>query len=168
MTGYRIGHGYDAHRFAEGRPLILGGVNVPYDRGLLGHSDADALIHAVIDALLGAAALGNIGTEFPDSDPAYKDADSMELLVKLANKLRDKRYGVVNVDSTIVAQEPRLSAYLPGMAGNIASALGIDTGCVSVKAKTEEGMGFTGSGQGISCHAVCLLAAGRADPGAPE
>jgi 2-C-methyl-D-erythritol 2,4-cyclodiphosphate synthase len=157
MNGYRIGHGYDAHRLVEGRPLILGGVPVPFGRGLLGHSDADALAHAVIDALLGAAALGNVGMLFPDSDPLYKGADSIGLLCVAAELLRQKQYRIVNIDSTIVTQAPRLSLYLMDMVSNIAAALDIDPDCVSVKAKTEEGMGFTGAGEGIACHAVCLL-----------
>ena len=153
----RIGHGYDAHRLAEGRKLVLGGVSVPFGRGLDGHSDADVVAHAVIDALLGAAALGNIGTLFPENDPAYRDADSIGLLCVTAELLRKKRYRAVNVDCTIVTQAPRLSLYLADMAGNIAAALDIAPDCVSVKAKTEEGMGFTGAGEGIACHAVCLI-----------
>jgi 2-C-methyl-D-erythritol 2,4-cyclodiphosphate synthase len=141
----------------EGRPLVLGGVLVPYGRGLLGHSDADALAHAVIDALLGAAALGNIGILFPPSNPDYAGADSIGLLRGVGELLRENQYAIVNIDCTIVAQAPRMLMYLKDMAAHIAAALDIDPGCVSVKAKTEEGMGFTGAGEGIACHAVCLI-----------
>ena len=153
----RIGQGYDAHRLVEGRRLILGGADIPFERGLLGHSDADALTHAVIDALLGAAALGNIGQQFPDSDAAYKDADSLVLLARTAALLRSAGWRVVNIDSTVVAQAPKLAPYLAQMAENLAVSAGVEPGAVSVKAKTEEGMGFTGTGEGIAAHAVCLI-----------
>ena len=154
----RIGHGYDVHRLTEGRPLILGGVRVPYERGLLGHSDADVLLHAVMDALLGAAALGDIGKWFADKDPAYAGADSAELLARVAALLRENGWRVENIDSTVLAQAPKLAPYIPAMRARIASVLGVSEACVSVKATTEEGLGFTGSGEGIAAHAVCLLA----------
>ncbi len=158
MTGkMRIGHGYDAHRFAPDRPLILGGVVIPYDKGLLGHSDADVLAHAVMDALLGAAALPDIGKQFPDGDPAYEGISSMVLLKRVRELLRDAGCAVVNIDATIIAQAPKLAGYTEKMTENIASALGIEPGCLNVKATTEEGLGFTGRGEGISAHAVCLL-----------
>lgn len=153
----RIGHGYDAHRFIPGRRLMLGGVEVPFDRGLDGHSDADVLAHAVMDALLGAAAMGDIGVLFPDSDPKYRDADSIDLLGRVGALLRDAGYAPVNIDATIVAQAPRLMTFIPAMCRNIACALDIGAGCVSVKATTEEGMGFTGQMQGVCAHAVCLI-----------
>ncbi|MDO4268837.1 MAG: 2-C-methyl-D-erythritol 2,4-cyclodiphosphate synthase [Eubacteriales bacterium] len=153
----RIGQGYDVHRLAEGRPLILGGVTVPYEKGLLGHSDADVLVHAVMDALLGAAALGDIGQHFPDTDPAYKGISSIALLEKVGELLEREGYVVENIDSTVIAQQPKLAAYRPQMAANIAAALRLETGQVSVKATTEEGLGFTGSGEGISAQAVALL-----------
>lgn len=157
-NSFRIGHGYDVHRLVPGRRLILGGVDIPWDRGLLGHSDADVLVHAVMDALLGAAALGDIGKLFPDSDPAYEGADSLALLAAVGERLRDAGYQVVNVDATVVAQAPRLSPHIDAMRANIAAALGADTSCVSVKATTEEHLGFTGSGEGIAAHAVALIA----------
>ena len=153
----RIGHGYDVHRLTEGRDLILGGVKIPYEKGLLGHSDADVLLHAVSDALLGAAGLGDIGRHFPDTDPRYKGADSLELLRIVARKVRDAGYRVSNVDVTMIAQKPRLKDYIPRMAQNIADAVGIGLDRVNVKATTEEHLGFTGTGEGMSCHAVCLL-----------
>ncbi len=153
----RIGTGYDVHRLVEERALILGGVEIPYEKGLLGHSDADVLLHAVMDALLGAAALGDIGQLFPDKDEAYRGISSMTLLKKVAAVLEEHHYVVENIDSTIIAQRPKLMAYLPQMRENIAGALGIGTDQVSVKATTEEGLGFTGSGEGIAAQAVCLI-----------
>ena len=153
----RIGHGYDVHKLVEGRDLILGGVKIPYEKGLLGHSDADVLCHAVTDALLGAAGMGDIGKHFPDTDPKYKGADSLELLRIVGTMVRDAGYRVSNVDVTMIAQKPKLKDYLPEIAGNIASAVGIGPDRVNVKATTEEHLGFTGSGEGMSCHAVCLL-----------
>lgn len=153
----RIGHGYDVHRLTEGRELILGGVNIPFEKGLLGHSDADVLAHAVMDALLGAAALGDIGKLFPDTDPAYEGADSMVLLKRVAEVLEEKGYAVGNVDATVVAQRPKLSAYIPAMRENLARAMGAGADRVSVKATTEERLGFTGSGEGIAAHAVALI-----------
>jgi len=153
----RIGIGYDAHRLCECRKLILGGVEIPYTRGLLGHSDADVLVHAVMDALLGAAALGDIGKRFPPSDPAYKDISSLILLGYVHGLLADEYYGIVNIDSTVIAQEPRLAPFLGGMARNISRVLKIPASSVSVKATTEEGMGFTGAGEGIAAKAVCLI-----------
>ncbi len=157
----RIGQGYDVHRLAEGRKLILGGVEIPYDKGLLGHSDADVLIHAVMDALLGAAALGDIGQHFPDTDPAYKGISSIELLRKVGKLLEQKGYVIENIDATIIAQRPKLAAYRPQMAKNIEQALNLEEGRVSVKATTEEGLGFTGTGEGISSQAITLLTAMR-------
>ena len=153
----RIGHGYDVHKLVEGRDLILGGVKIPYEKGLLGHSDADVLLHAVSDALLGAAALGDIGRHFPDTDPAYKDADSLKLLACVVEKIRAAGFRVENVDVTMIAQRPKLMSYIPQMRENIANTLGIDLPQVNVKATTEEHLGFTGDGSGMSCHAVCLL-----------
>lgn len=153
----RIGHGYDVHRFAEGRDLILGGVKIPHDRGLLGHSDADVLTHAVMDALLGAAALGDIGLHFPDRDTAYLGISSLTLLKKVGALLSDQGYKVENVDATVIAEEPRLRPYIDEMQKNIAVTLGVPTRCVNVKATTEEGLGFTGERRGIAAHAVCLL-----------
>jgi len=153
----RIGQGYDVHKLAENRPLVLGGVTIPYEKGLLGHSDADVLVHAVMDALLGAAALGDIGQHFPDSDPAYKGISSIELLKKAGGLLDDRGYIIENIDSTVIAQSPRLAPYRAQMAENIAAALGLDSSRVSVKATTEEGLGFTGRGEGISAQAITLL-----------
>ncbi|MBQ3135552.1 MAG: 2-C-methyl-D-erythritol 2,4-cyclodiphosphate synthase [Oscillospiraceae bacterium] len=153
----RIGHGYDVHRLVEGRNLILGGVLVPYEFGLLGHSDADVLTHAVMDALLGAAALGDIGKHFPDTDPAYKGADSLKLLDHVMRLLEDKGWTVGNVDATIVAQKPKLAAYLPEMKTNLAQHMNVDPEQVNVKATTEEKLGFTGTGEGMAVHAVALL-----------
>ncbi len=153
----RIGHGYDVHRFAENRELILGGVKIEYALGLLGHSDADVVLHAVMDALLGAAALRDIGYHFPDTDPQYKGADSGLLLEEVGRKLRNAGYRVGNIDVTILAQKPKLKPYIPRMAENIAARLGINAGQVNVKATTEEGLGFTGAMEGMACHCVCLL-----------
>ncbi len=153
----RIGTGYDVHRLVEGRDLILGGVKIPYEKGLLGHSDADVLIHAIMDALLGAAALGDIGQHFPDSDPAYEGASSLELLERVREILEEHNYVVDNIDSTIICQAPKLMNHLPMMRAKVAAALGLEIGQVSIKATTEERLGFTGSGEGISAQAVCLL-----------
>lgn len=153
----RIGHGYDVHRLVEGRDLILGGVKIPYEMGLLGHSDADVLLHAVSDALLGAAGLGDIGRHFPDTDPKYKGADSLELLRQVYRKISEKGYRVGNIDVTMIAQRPKLKDYIPQMQANIAAAVGTAPDRVNVKATTEEKLGFTGTGEGMSCHAVCLL-----------
>ena len=153
----RIGQGYDVHRLVQDRPLILGGVEVPYEKGLLGHSDADVLIHAVMDALLGAAALGDIGQHFPDTDPAYKGISSVELLKKVGELLDEKGFVIENIDSTIIAQWPKLAPYRRQMEENIARTLGIETDQVNVKATTEEGLGFTGAKEGISAQAVALL-----------
>ena len=157
MTKLRVGHGYDVHRLVEGRALILGGVTVPFDRGLLGHSDADVLTHAVMDALLGAAALGDIGKLFPDSDEAYAGADSIALLERVTALLREHGWQVGNVDATVVAQAPKLAPYIPEMRRRLAEAMGLDVDCVSVKATTEERLGFTGSGEGMAAHAVALI-----------
>ena len=153
----RIGHGYDVHRFAPDRALILGGVEIPWEMGLLGHSDADVLLHAVMDALLGAAALRDIGYHFPDTDMCYKGISSVKLLEEVAEKLAQAGYRVGNIDATVIAQAPKLKPHIPQMAENIAKALHISVGQVNVKATTEEGLGFTGQMQGIACHAVCLL-----------
>lgn len=153
----RIGHGYDVHRLVEGRELIVGGVHIPYEKGLLGHSDADVLLHAVSDALLGAAAMGDIGGMFPDSDPEYLGADSLVLLRQVFQRLRDNGYSVINVDCTVIAQKPKMKPYIPEMRMNIAAALSTDADNISVKATTEEEMGFTGRGEGISAHCVCLI-----------
>jgi len=157
MTKLRVGHGYDVHRLAEGRALILGGVTVPFDRGLLGHSDADVLTHAVMDALLGAAALGDIGKLFPDSDAAYAGADSILLLRRVTALLREHGWQAGNVDATVVAQAPKLAPYIPEMRRRLAEAMDLDVDCVSVKATTEEKLGFTGSGEGMAAHAVALI-----------
>ena len=153
----RIGHGYDVHRLVEDRPLILGGEKIEYHLGLLGHSDADVLLHAVMDALLGAAALRDIGYHFPDTDPAYKGADSRMLLRAVGEKIAAAGYRVSNVDVTLIAQRPKLKDYIPAMVRNIAQDLGMEENRVNVKATTEEGLGFTGTGEGMACHAVCLL-----------
>lgn len=153
----RIGHGYDVHALKEGRALIIGGVKIPYERGLDGHSDADVLAHAMADAILGAAALGDIGKLFPDNDPAYEGADSLKLLSAVVAAVRRKGYTVGNVDATVVAQQPKLRPYIDDMRRNLASACNVDIDCISVKATTEEHMGFTGRGEGIAAHAVCLL-----------
>lgn len=153
----RIGHGYDVHRLCENRKLIIGGVEIEYEKGLLGHSDADVLLHAVSDSLLGAAAMGDIGGMFPDNDPQFEDADSLVLLKQVAQRLSESGYKTVNIDATIIAQKPKMSPHIPQMRANIASALGIDVDFVNVKATTEEKLGFTGSGEGISAHCVCLI-----------
>ena len=153
----RIGHGYDVHRLVSGRKLILGGVDINYELGLLGHSDADVLVHAIMDAMLGALALGDIGQHFPDNDEKYSGADSIELLKKVGELVKDKGYTVVNIDSTVLCQRPKLKPYIPDMRAVIAAALNIDADAVSAKATTEEGLGFTGNGEGIAAHAVCLL-----------
>ena len=153
----RIGHGYDVHRLVEGRKLILGGVDIPYEKGLLGHSDADVLAHAIMDALLGAAALGDIGKLFPDNDPAYEGADSMKLLERVAEVLDEKGYAIGNIDATVIAQKPKLAPYIEQMRRRMAEVCGIDMEQLSVKATTEEKLGFTGSGEGIAAHAVCLI-----------
>ena len=153
----RIGHGYDVHRLVECRDLIIGGVKIPYTLGLLGHSDADVLLHAVSDALLGAAGLGDIGKHFPDTDPRYKGADSLKLLEIVGQKVAAEGYRVSNIDVTMIAQRPKLRPFIPEMEQNIAKALGLEVTRVNVKATTEEQLGFTGSGEGMACHAVCLL-----------
>nr|WP_308508238.1 2-C-methyl-D-erythritol 2,4-cyclodiphosphate synthase [uncultured Stomatobaculum sp.] len=153
----RIGQGYDVHRLVVERPLILGGIEIPYEKGLLGHSDADVLLHAISDALLGAAALGDIGAHFPDSDPAYQGADSAELLRAVGNLVRGAGYEIGNIDSTVVCQAPKLAPHIGAMRARIAEVLSLPVGAVSVKASTEEHMGFTGRGEGIAAHAVCLL-----------
>ncbi len=153
----RIGHGYDVHRLVEGRKLILGGVEIPYALGLDGHSDADVLLHAVCDALLGAAALRDIGVLFPDNDPKFKGISSLLLLEEVVRRIREKGYRVGNLDVTVLAQKPKLKDYIPQMKENLAKTLGVDADRVNVKATTEEGLGFTGSGEGMACHAVCLL-----------
>ena len=153
----RVGMGYDVHKLVEGRRLILGGVEIPYEKGLLGHSDADVLVHAIMDALLGAAALGDIGKHFPDTDPAYEGADSMRLLEEVRKLLDANNYVIGNVDATVIAQRPKLAPYIDAMRENIAARLQIDKNQVNVKATTEEGLGFTGQGQGISSQAICLL-----------
>lgn len=153
----RIGMGYDVHKLVEGRKLIIGGVNIPYEKGLLGHSDADVLTHAIMDALLGAAALGDIGKHFPDSDAAYKGADSIALLRHVKGLLDENQYVVSNVDATIIAQRPKMAAFIPDMVVTVSEALGISENQVNIKATTEEGLGFTGTGEGISAQAVCLL-----------
>lgn len=153
----RIGHGYDVHKLTENRKLIIGGVEIPYDKGLLGHSDADVLLHAISDALLGAAALGDIGCLFPDNDEKYKGADSLVLLREVVSVLKNSGYSVVNIDATLLAQKPKMRPYIDEMRKNIASACGISFEFVSVKATTEEGLGFTGSGEGMAAHAVCLI-----------
>lgn len=153
----RIGHGYDVHKLTEGRKLILGGVDIPYEKGLLGHSDADVLTHAIMDALLGAAALGDIGKLFPDNDPAYAGADSLVLLERVGERIAQAGYRVGNIDATILAQRPKLAPHIPQMRANLAHRLGLDVDQVSVKATTEEGLGFTGAGEGMAAHAVCLL-----------
>ncbi len=153
----RVGTGYDVHRLVPERKLILGGVEIPYEKGLLGHSDADVLLHAIMDALLGAAALGDIGKHFPDNDPAYAGADSMILLEKVGDLIAEKNYLVENIDATILAQAPKMRPYIDQMRENIAKGLGIEVDQVSVKATTEEGLGFTGSGEGIAVQAMCLI-----------
>ncbi len=156
----RVGHGYDVHKLVENRKLILGGVEIPYQKGLLGHSDADVLVHAIMDSLLGAAALGDIGTHFPDNDPAYSGADSVMLLVRVCALLREKGYSISNIDATVIAQQPKLKPYIPQMRQHIAEAMDIDPDCVSIKATTEEKLGFTGRMEGISAHCVALICSG--------
>ena len=153
----RIGHGYDVHRLVADRPLILGGVHIPFEKGLLGHSDADVLLHAVMDALLGAAALGDIGALFPDNDQAFAGADSLLLAAEVAKKVREAGYTICNVDATVLAQRPKLAPHIPTMRENIARALELPVTAISVKATTEEGLGFTGMGEGMAAHAVCLI-----------
>ena len=153
----RIGMGYDVHRLVEGRDLIIGGVNIPYEKGLLGHSDADVLLHAIMDALLGAAALGDIGKHFPDTDPKYKGADSLALLKEVGKLLDENNYLIDNIDATIIAQAPKMRPHIDQMRQNIADALSIEVSMVNVKATTEEGLGFTGTGEGISSQAICML-----------
>ena len=153
----RIGHGYDVHKLVEGRKCIIGGVDIPSPVGLLGHSDADVLLHAVSDALLGAAAMGDIGHLFPDTDDRWRGADSLKLLEEVANQVKSKGYTINNIDSTIIAQAPKMAPHINDMRMNIATACGIDVDCVSVKATTEEGLGFTGAKEGISAHAVCII-----------
>ena len=157
MTNLRIGHGYDVHRLVEGRPLILGGVEIPWEKGLLGHSDADVLTHAVMDALSGAARLGDIGKLFPDTDPKYAGISSLKLLAEVARLLAERGYAVVNVDATLLAQRPKVAPYKQQMAENMAAVLGVEVEQVNVKATTEEGLGFTGDGSGMAAHAVVLL-----------
>ena len=153
----RVGIGYDVHKLVEGRELILGGVNIPYEKGLLGHSDADVIVHAIMDAMLGAAALGDIGQHFPDTDPQYKGISSIALLKHVGKLLEEHNYVIENIDSTIIAQRPKMMPHLPQMRKNVAEALGIEVNQINIKATTEEGMGFTGSGDGISAQAICSL-----------
>ncbi len=153
----RVGLGYDVHKLVEGRRLILGGVDIPYEKGLLGHSDADVLLHAITDALFGAAGLGDIGSHFPDTDPRYKGADSLKLLEACGRELREQGWTIGNIDAVVVAQRPKLLPHVPQMKENIARALAIDPGQISVKGKTEEGLGFTGAGEGMAVHAVALI-----------
>ena len=153
----RIGHGYDVHRLVEGRKCIIGGVEIPYEKGLLGHSDADVLLHAVMDAVLGAMAAGDIGKLFPDNDPTYKGADSLVLTRRVAEVMVERGYRLGNIDATVIAQAPKMAPHIPLMRQNIAAAVGVEVDRVSVKATTEEKLGFTGSGEGIAAHAVCLL-----------
>ena len=154
---FRIGHGYDVHRLTEGRPLVLGGVEIPYERGLLGHSDADVLTHAAMDAILGALALGDIGQHFPDSDPTYQGISSILLLEKVAGLMQNEGYNLGNIDITVLAEKPKLAGYIPKMREMLAEALSVPVTSVSIKATTEEGLGFTGAGEGIAAHAVVLL-----------
>jgi len=156
----RIGHGFDVHQLVEGRKCIIGGVDIPHDKGLKGHSDADVLLHAICDALLGALALGDIGKHFPDSDPRFKGIDSRELLRHVAQLVKEKGYGVVNVDATVIAEAPRLATHIAAMCSNIAADLGVAVDCVNVKATTSEKLGFTGRGEGIAAEAVCLVSNG--------
>lgn len=154
---FRIGHGYDVHRLTEGRKLILGGVDIPYEKGLLGHSDADVVVHAIMDALLGAAALGDIGKHFPDTDPRYSGADSLSLCSHVVRLIGEKGYSISNIDATLIAQKPKLAPYIEEMRKKTAAALMLEPDKVSIKATTEEKLGFTGSGEGISAHAVALI-----------
>ena len=153
----RIGHGYDVHKLTENRRLIIGGVEIPYEKGLLGHSDADVLLHAISDSLLGAAAMGDIGRMFPDNDPAFKDADSLKLLEKVVKAISAKGYQVGNIDATIIAQNPKMKPHIEKMRQNVAAACGVDVDRINIKATTEEWLGFTGTGEGISAHSVCLI-----------
>lgn len=153
----RIGHGYDVHRLVKNRDLIIGGVNIPYEMGLLGHSDADVLLHAICDALLGAAALGDIGRHFPDTDESFKDADSRMLLKRVCGLISDKGYNIVNIDATVIAQKPKLAPFIEKMVQNIAETCGIEPDRINIKATTQEKLGFAGRGEGISAHAVCLI-----------
>ena len=153
----RVGMGYDVHRLVEDRPLILGGVEIPYEKGLLGHSDADVLLHAIMDALLGAAALGDIGKHFPDTDPAYEGASSMKLLEHVGKLLEEENYQIINIDATIIAQRPKMAPHIPQMVENVARVLKLEKNQVNIKATTEEGLGFTGTGEGISSQAICAL-----------
>ena len=153
----RVGHGYDVHKFADNRRLVIGGIEIPYKMGLLGHSDADVLLHAIADSLLGAAALGDIGTHFPDTDEKYKGADSSELLSEVCGLINEKGYSVSNIDATVIAQEPKLKSYIPQMRKKIANVLNIDVDCINIKATTEEKLGFTGRLEGISAHCVALI-----------
>ena len=164
MTNLRIGHGYDVHRLVPGRKLILGGVEIPWEKGLLGHSDADVLVHAVMDALTGAARLGDIGKLFPDTDPAYRGISSLKLLGEVGRRLGEKGFSVVNIDTALLAQAPKVAPYKAQMAENIAAALGIEAEQVNVKATTEEGLGFTGDGSGMAAHAVALVEKGEPIP----
>ena len=157
----RVGMGYDVHKLVEGRDLILGGVNIPWEKGLLGHSDADVLLHAIMDALLGAAALGDIGRHFPDTDPEYKGLSSMTLLAHVGTRLEEKMYGVNNIDATIIAQKPKMMPHIEHMVKNVAEVLHLEENQVNIKATTEEGLGFTGTGEGISAQAVCALTDAR-------
>ena len=157
----RIGHGYDVHRLVEGRRCIIGGVDIPFEKGLLGHSDADVLLHAVMDAVLGAMAAGDIGKLFPDNDPAYKGADSLALTRRVAQVMHERGYRLGNIDATIIAQAPKMAPHIPHMRAHIAEAFGVEADRISVKATTEERLGFTGSGEGIAAHAVCLLEEAR-------
>jgi 2-C-methyl-D-erythritol 2,4-cyclodiphosphate synthase len=157
MTAIRVGNGYDAHRFVEGRPLVLGGVEIPFEYGLLGHSDADVLLHAIMDALLGALSLGDIGKHFPDSDEAYRGISSVNLLLSVAKMMREHGANLVNLDATMVIQRPKISPYINNMVDNIAFALSVPRSCINIKATTEEGMGFTGRMEGASAYAVCIL-----------
>lgn len=154
---FRVGHGYDVHRYKQGRKLILGGVDIPWEMGLDGHSDADVLVHAIIDALLGAAAMGDIGALYPDTDQAYKGADSIKLLEDVCSRLRGRGYEIGNIDATVIAQAPKLRPHIDSMRENIARAAGVETDCVSVKATTEERLGFTGRLEGVSAHSVALI-----------
>ena len=153
----RVGHGYDVHRLVENRACIIGGIVIPYEKGLLGHSDADVLTHAIMDALLGAAALGDIGQWFPDSDPVYQGADSIQLLQEVCSKLRENGYDIHNIDATVLAQAPKMKPYILNLRERLSVACGISIDQINVKATTEEGLGFTGSGEGIAAHAVCLV-----------
>ena len=157
MTEYRVGHGYDVHRLVADRRLVLGGVDIPYEKGLLGHSDADVLLHAIMDALLGAAGMGDIGRHFPDTDEEYRGISSLVLLRRVGEKLGAQGYRVVNVDATLVLQRPKVAPYIEAMVANIATALGVDNNRINVKATTEEHLGFTGSGEGAAAHAVAML-----------